>query len=287
MKKVFHFFASILIIGAFGCNAINPAEKVPTYIQIDSVQVLNMVPAKHGSVSHKITDVWVYYNLQLLGAFELPAKVPVLAEGKGQLQVVAGIWDNGLSGTRAKYPFYNVDTFNFTASPTSTLSYTPKFIYRTTDTPLIKYYLEDFEQGNIFVSNFGDTTLIKTNESSEVLEGDWSGKITMTTDKPAGECITAQEYLLSPNKQCYMEFNYKSEAPFDVRMQVYHVGTTITSDVISFKSREEWTKVYVNLGGFASSFQYGKFKFIFKSYLPSDKTTAKLIVDNFKIIYFN
>jgi hypothetical protein len=97
MKKVFHFFASILIIGAFGCNAINPAEKVPTYIQIDSVQVLNMVPAKHGSVSHKITDVWVYYNLQLLGAFELPAKIPVLADGKGQLQVVAGIWDNGLS----------------------------------------------------------------------------------------------------------------------------------------------------------------------------------------------
>ena len=265
---------------------VNPAEKVPTYIRIDSVQVTPTVPATHGSVSHKITDVWVYYNLELLGAFEVPARVPVLADGKGQLQIVAGIWDNGLSGTRARYPFYRIDTFSFNAAPGTEIAHIPKFAYRTTDTPAVKYYVEGFEQGNIFIPNYGDTSLVKTNASGDVFEGDWSGRIDLSTADPVGESITSQEYFLSPNRDAYMELNYKSDVPFDIRTQVYHVGTTITSDIMSFKARDNWTKVYINLSGFATSFQYGKFRFILKSVLPAGMTQGKILVDNFKIIYF-
>lgn len=287
MKNTIRLLLLVLLFAFNACNIINPAEKIPTYIKIDSVKLMSTVPTKHGSVSHKITDVWAYYNFQLLGAFELPAKIPVLADGKGQLQLIAGIWDNGLSGTRAKYPFMYVDTFTFNASPTQEIYYTPAFKYRTSDTPLVKYFVEDFEQGNIFVSNYGDTTFLKTNETLDVYEGDWSACMNMTTDKPNGSSITSLEYMLPPNNDAYMELNYKSDAPFDIRTQIYQAGTTVTSDIISFKARENWTKVYVRLTGFAASFQYGKFKFIFNSSLPSGMSNAKLSIDNFKIIYFN
>ena len=267
MKIVFVAGISMFMVWFCGCNMVNPAEKIPTYITIDTTTVLSTASATHGSVSHKITDVWVYYNFELLGAFELPARVPVMAEGKGQLQLVAGIWDNGLSGTRARYPFYNVDTYSFTAAPGQTINYFPKFTYRTADTPAIKYFSEGFEQGNIFVPLGGDTSFAKTNDPNEVFEGDWSSKMHLTTDNPTGESITTQEFYLTPNRDAYLELNYKSDVPFDLRTQIYHVGTTVTSDVISFKARSNWTKVYVNLTGFAAAFQYGKFKFLIKTAL--------------------
>lgn len=278
----------VLTIGLWSaCNMINPTEKIPTYIEVDSVNVVSTVPATHGSNSHKITDVWAYYNYELLGAYELPARIPILAEGKGQLQLLAGIWDNGLSGTRTKYPFYNVDTLSFNSSPTNVIKYSPKFTYRTADTPAIKYFAEGFEQGNIFIPLSGDTSIIKTGEPSEVFEGDWSGKMVLTTDNPTGEAITSQEFYLTPNRDAYMELNYKSDMPFDIRTQVLYQGSTISSDVMSYKAREGWTKVYINLSGFAAAFQYGKFKFVIKSSLPNSLTSARLLIDNFKIIYYN
>jgi len=286
ISPIFFFYCCILI-GFSSCNLINPKESIPTYIQIDSVQLLPTLSATHGSISHKITDVWVYYNRQLLGPFELPCKVPVLATGTGQLQVVAGIWDNGLSGTRVKYPFYSVDTFTFSPSPTNIIKHTPTFIYRTTDTPLVKYFVEDFEQGNVFVKRSGDTTLIKTNQTNEVMEGDWSGLIDLHDSIKSAEVITSLEYFLSPNKECYMELNYKSEIPFIVRTEVYHLGSYISSDIIGLNAKDKWTKVYINLTGFAAAFQYGKFKFILKSSLPNTVSHGKIWIDNFKIIYFN
>lgn len=274
------------IIAMNSCNIVNPKEGIPTYIQIDSVQLNATDIAKHGSVKHKITDVWVYYERQLLGAFELPAKIPVLATGKGQLQIVAGIWDNGLSGTRAKYPFYNLDTFTFEASPTNTINYTPKFTYRTTEN-ILSYYVENFEQGNSFIKRAGDSTLTRTNEKTDVFEEDWSGKIELNDSVKAVEIITAQEYLLPPNKEAYLELNYKSDIDFKIRAEIYHLGSFNVLEVMGVKSKSEWNKIFLNLSGFSSTYQYGKFKFIITANKPSDMAKAKVLIDNFKIIYYN
>lgn len=274
------------MMGNSACNIVNPSESIPTYITIDSVHLTSTVPEKHGSVSHKITDVWVYYNLQLLGAFELPAKIPVLATGKGQLQILAGIWDNGLSGTRVKYPFYTVDTFSFTANPGNTISYTPNFLYRTTDQPMVRYVVENFEQGNSFMPLAGDTSLTRTNALNEVYEGTWSGKMYMRDTDKTAQCITSQAYPLQPSKDAYLELNYKNDVPFDVRMEVFWNGSTIRSDVISLRERSSWNKVYLRVGGFASAYQNGQFKFYLRSSLPTGKTEGTILIDNFKVIYF-
>ena len=281
------FIGLMLFSGMFSaCNIVNPAESIPTYIQIDSVTLQSVVPEKHGSVSHKISDVWVYYNLQLLGAFELPAKVPVIANGKGQLQILAGIWDNGLSGTRVKYPFYTVDTFSFTAQPGKSIAYTPTFRYRTADQPIIKYFVENFEQGNSFMPLAGDTSLVRTNNLNEVFEGTWSGKMYMRDTDATAQCITSQAFSIPPSKEAYLELNYKNDVPFDVRMEVFWNGSTIRSDIISLRERSTWNKAYLRLGGFASTYQNGQFKFYIRSSLPAGRTDGTILIDNFKVIYF-
>lgn len=59
--RLFSFaFLWVGMLGSTACNIVNPAESVPTYIIIDSVRLNPTLAEKHGSVSHKITDVWVY-----------------------------------------------------------------------------------------------------------------------------------------------------------------------------------------------------------------------------------
>ncbi len=287
MKNIFFiiFFAFIALFEA--CNVINPKEKIPTYIQIDSVKLVPTHNEIHGSVSNKITDVWVYYNREILGAYQLPAKIPVLAEGKGQLQIIAGIWDNGLSGTRAKYPFYTVDTFTFDANPTQIIHHTPVFNYRTSDTPSVKYFIESFEQGNSLTSNNGDATFIKTNNPDEVFEGDWSAKVALHDTIKGFSSITSQEFSVPSNRDCYMELNYKTDIGLIVAIQINSNGTLITSDIIGLNPRDTWNKVYINLKGYTTGFQNAKFKIIFYGSLPNDKVSSLTLIDNFKIIYFN
>lgn len=287
MNKLSGIFIVFYILILQACNMINPKETIPTFIQIDSVHLAPTVPSKHGSISHKITDVWVYYDRQFLGAYELPAKVPVISEGRGQLQIVAGIWDNGLSGTRAKYPFYTVDTFTFTASPAQTIYHTPQFTYRTTDTPAITYIVENFEQGNGFAKYSGDTSMVRTNTPGELLEGDWSGKITLDTAATSAQTITLESYSLPANQNAYLEINYKSEVPISMQTRVYYQGAWTTYDIIGLKARDSWTKVYLKLSGFSATYQNAKFRFIMSSSLPSGMNKATVLIDNFKIIYFN
>jgi hypothetical protein len=105
------------------------------------------------------------------------------------------------------------------------------------------------------------------------------------TDKTA-QCITSQNFPLPASRDAYLELNYKNDVPFDVRLEVFWNGSTIRSDIISLRERSTWNKVYLRLGGFASTYQNGKFKFYIRSTLPPGKTEGTILVDNFKVIYF-
>ena len=63
--------------------------EVPTYLVIDSFS-FETFPGQ-GANSTAITDVWVYDNTGLLGAYELPAEIPVLGKGKKQITLFPGI----------------------------------------------------------------------------------------------------------------------------------------------------------------------------------------------------
>ncbi len=278
----------LLLSFSLSCNLINPSEKVPTFLLLDSVKLQSVIPTVHGSVSHKIKDVWVYYNRQLLGAYELPARVPILAEGNGEIEMVAGIYEDGLSGLRAKYPFYTVDTLPFLSSPGNSVHYTPVFRYRTTDTPAISYFIEDFEQGNSFIASYGDTSFVKTNNPADVMEGSWSSKLVVSDTASFGESRTLQGFTFPPNKIAYLELNYKSDIRFVLRVHVTTTsGSQTTIDLTGLNPSSVWNKIYFNFGGFAATYQNATFQFILSANLPSGVSEGTVLIDNFKIIHFN
>ena len=61
------------------CKLITPDESIPSYILIDKIAYKSNISGDNNS--QNITDAWVYVDDQLIGAFELPAKFPVLITG--------------------------------------------------------------------------------------------------------------------------------------------------------------------------------------------------------------
>ena len=60
-------------------TACSKGEKVPAYLEVASV-TLTTTPEQGASTS-KITDAWISVDGTLIGVWELPARLPVLAEG--------------------------------------------------------------------------------------------------------------------------------------------------------------------------------------------------------------
>ncbi|NTV84545.1 MAG: hypothetical protein HGA23_09650, partial [Bacteroidales bacterium] len=69
-----------VILMISGCDKFEGGQTVPSYLKIDSIGFVTDNDLQ-GTNSQKITDVWVYVDDDLIGGFEMPATIPVLAEG--------------------------------------------------------------------------------------------------------------------------------------------------------------------------------------------------------------
>src|SRR6266481_1051492 len=100
LRKVFVVCGLWFVVAS--CNIINPAEPIPSYLQVDNI-TLHTDLSTQGSSSSKISDVWVTVDGLVQGIYELPAKFPLLFDGSHRVQLKGGIILNGISDTRAPY----------------------------------------------------------------------------------------------------------------------------------------------------------------------------------------
>jgi hypothetical protein len=94
------------------CDKFEGDQTIPSYLAIDTIFLENNNLIEEGELTHNFTDVWVYVDDQLIGAFELPAVVPVLVTGYHKLALYAGIKLNAISGTRVQHPFVQPKIFD-------------------------------------------------------------------------------------------------------------------------------------------------------------------------------
>lgn len=295
MKYIFLILIPVLCWS--GCDIINPAEEIPAYIYVEDFQLLTD-PANEGSASSKITDVWVSVGDQndFLGAYNLPALVPILASGEQEIILSAGIKDNGIISTPEIYVFYKDyrEVIDLKPGEIDTIRATTRYIDEA------KFgFIEDFEdEGFIFQDDLdGDenSTIIRT--TSEVFEGDYSALITLDTSATAIAVATTQRFrdLMENGVYVYLEVNYKSEVPviFGIvghREGIFNEGVPVYDP--GFAAKDEWNKIYFNFTELL--FQentFEEFQITFQSVLPFDGgsfTTdrARIWLDNIKLVHF-
>lgn len=278
---------TIVISGTFlfnsGCNLINPKENIPTYVRINSFDFVPKDPSKEGSASQKITSAWVYFNNQSLGTFQLPANVPIITDGPGELNVVPGISYNGLSN-EAQYPFFTSYTTSIAVAQGKVIEMTPKIGY----VEGAKFQKEDFDLGSGFIevnSEKAEDTNIVWITDNRVFEGKGSGYIKLDAKHPSSETIYNTGFPI-PQGNAFLELNYKCTTSFVVGLQTLVSGNIVAEYFGGVKPKSNWNKIYIDLSTFTAANKGSEYRLMIKATLDSGLSEGEVLLDNIKVISF-
>ena len=295
--KTYLYFTLLLFAAACssGCDLINPEEPIPGYIHIPEVSVQANLAAE-GSASYNLTEVWVNVNGNFVGAYPIPATIPILDEGDVEIAIQAGIKDNGVSGTPEIYPFYAPYVERSTLGPNSTDTIRPVFEYLDQT----KFaFIEDFEGG---AQVFEDVRLGEPDQLSisaeDVFEGSGSLKITLDSTSSILEVATNIRYadiVSALTSTVYLEVNYKSDVPVIFGLVSYDAnalpGQGETTFDPGFNPSGEWNKIYFNLSAMAVESGKTEHQVILQAFIPVSgqsltRNQAVVRLDNIKLLHF-
>lgn len=200
----------------------------------------------HGSISSKIVDAWVYMDDNFLGAFELPARIPVLDTGLHKITISPGILKNNIYGTRAIYGAYRPYQTTLNLKPLVVDTAKPYTFYAS-------YYkfmlLEDFELGTTFnkmVTSAADIMYDTTNafEGKRSLKWELHDSINVFVMRNNQDLAIKKQ-----GRNCYIEMNYRCNNNFSILLDVLTNGvlTTYNFYQVNAQTNPEWKKLYLDL----------------------------------------
>ncbi len=283
------FFIVFLCSLMLQCKIIDPPEKVPTFIYIDDI-VVNANTSTQGTSSDNITDAWIYVNDNLIGVYEIPAKIPIIAEGNFNLKIYPGIKRSGFVAQREIYPFYTFYEENITFAANNLDTLTPIVNYSS----IADFWIEDFEDPGVKLSSppESDTILRITTDPSDVLEGNGSGIITFGTDDLFFDTRTSEpafDNFPKGGARIYIELEYNTNFP--LTLGLLHgdasLSTLVKSRYITLNSTNgEWKKIYIDYTEEVSTKTSATQHQIYFQVNPTSGTSnIKLLLDNIKVIY--
>ncbi len=287
--KVFLILFATTFIAA--CNLINPDEDPPGYIQVEP---FNFDPSptlgEFGpSSSTKIKDVWIYVDDEFLGAYELPAKFPVLKTGARRLLLSPGIALNGINTTRSPYPFYSASVHNVVIPELGTVTVTPTTsYYETADCP----FSEFFEGSGFALSATAasDTTMIQLQGGDpNIFEGSGCGVVYLDNNNTKFEISSTSEYgLPAYNSAVFLELDYKINQSMQVGLFVLKPNiATEQIPLITLNPTSGWNKIYIQMGYVVSSYNSDtRFKIYFGAVKSPDVANPTFYLDNIKVAHF-
>ena len=284
------FSGSLTLLSS--CDDDKDSELVPSYLSIDEFTVTTGY--EQGTASQNITDAWVYIDETLIGAFELPAKVPILATGTQRITVRPGIKINGISNTRAIYPYLEPVTQTLRLAKDSiTAMASVATRYRSN---VIFPWLESFELNATSLDTTRKSTvpLQITENPSYVFKfsnesGTSSGMIQLVSDTSVFEAVTSEIFdFPPPGAEVFLEMNYKIENTLVVGVFYRSTGIEVQRPLLVLNKSNEWKKVYINL----TVPKYDTpnatdFKIFFGAQTDEGNTQATILLDNLKLVYFN
>jgi len=267
------------------CREENLKPGVPAFIRVEPFEFSSNY-AGQGTARQKIKDVWVFADGATIGVFELPATIPVLKHGPGELRLEAGIELNGIATTRINSPFFDpvvIDDFIFI--PDSIVEIVPSTSYRET----VEFaWLEDFEDPSVSLdtSNLAGNTTITRFSGADVFEGSYSGQITLDSTHNIFEAATFNSFQLPNNgSPVLLEMHYKNDYFFSVGVIEESLSQIIKTEIMILYASDEWNKIYVNFTDKVRASSAISFKVFVRTYLEDPSQTATIKLDNMKLMY--
>ncbi len=252
------FVLSFILIVFYSCKKGQFRAETPSYLHISSIDL--QADLSQGSRSHKISDAWVTMDGQFLGVFQLPATVPILADGKHEFSIYAGISANGIAATRIRYPFYEVCDLWTEDDSLYEDNLTEIYMYRdsvisvkatTRYSDQTQFLLtEDFEGTSLDIepSDISDTSIVDVSSPDLIYEGRKSGAVYIDSTNPFFEIISSDfQTLQSIYNSNMLELDYRCDHPFRVGVAVKSGSVIRRFEKMQVNASEEWNKIYIHL----------------------------------------
>ncbi|MDB4174590.1 hypothetical protein N9811_07295 [Bacteroidia bacterium] len=289
------------MLGAVLPGCTDKEEPIPSYLYIPRIDLQVADDGTQGSNAHDIRDAWVYVNGSLIGAFEMPATIPILESGVSTINVFAGIKKNGLTQDRIRYPMFRSFDTEMELTPGVVDTLIPVVVYNQS----VKFsWIEDFEDRTISLEKSGgddtsvDSLYVIDNEQDVYAYDGTSNKYSGRVDIPSGfqifENRTIGQYELPRSGQdIYLELNFKCNTEFVVGMYPLSGNIINGYSVVNLFSTADadgvlqWKKVYVSLSEDVNNPQYNglPFKPFFAAQTNKDENSV-LFFDNIKLVHF-
>lgn len=267
------------------CQEENLKPGVPAFIRVEPFEFSSNY-AGQGTAQQKIKDVWVFADGATIGVFELPATIPILKNGPGELRLEAGIELNGIATTRVNNPFFEpVILEGFQFKPDSVIEIVPSTSYRET----VEFvWLEDFEDPSVSLdtSNLAGNTSITRFSGEDVFEGSYAGQVSLDSTHNIFEAATFSSLQL-PNdgSPVLLEMHYKNDYFFSVGIIEESFSQIIKTEIMILYASDEWNKIYINFTDKVRASSAISFKVFVRTYLEDPNQTATIQLDNMKLMY--
>lgn len=282
-----------LLLVATSCKLFDSGVTIPSYLYIKPTQLQVNADLSQGAAGLDTTDVWVFANGKLIGAFATPALIPVLKTGDVVITTNHGIKQNGQDEERMIYPMLKefTVTVNLKAERIDTIQPIVTYLNNATF-PLI----EDFDRAGL---NFeynpqfkrdGDT-LEKITGSQAWLPNQFSGRVTLKNDSTILEIYSRVFNNFRKYTTTFLELDYRNNIPFVVGMYVTEPdGNVRQVPLFYFNEKAKWNKLYLNLeneiGAFMGNSAIRLFFRFSKNYNPQ-VINPEIWLDNIKLIYLD
>ena len=287
MKYLKSLLFILFIINLTACQKELEADRA-SYVTIESFNYNTnnneTIPFSNDFESINISDCWVTFNGQFIGAYEMPSNIPVHMSGNINARISPGIKVNGISSNRIIYPFYKEYEISTEINLDQNIELYPITEYRD-NVDLDDLTGGDFEIGNILIATeFSDT--IPITQTENVFQGNKSCAIYLDTTNHYFlikniEPLTFQNYI----DDIFLELDFKSSIPFRVGLILNNDVSTRQEHMIIYESND-WKKLYldlspiIGLGG-----NLNNYNIYFEADLPDEMSSGFVYLDNLKIVH--
>lgn len=250
----------------------------PAYIYIDHID-LQTDYIKHGNNQFDGRAVWIEAGSEDLGAWELPARIPILQEGKVTIRIFPGIAKKAISDF-GKYNFVNFYSQDVDLKKTVTDTIRPLVTYK--DSVKVPYH-EDFEKNPTF-----DNMNIVDNTSGNALRGLKMGKLLLNTGSASTEVkvYSKNEIPVPYGKEAYLEFDYSSLNDTSILYANLFFPTSNDNVVLGvIKCSSTWKRAYFPIDQTVGA-KFGEaFKVMFVLIRKDGQLESSVLIDNVRVIY--
>lgn len=266
----------------------------PAYIKVEGIQLAVDSSGSQGAGTANITDAWISVDGQQLGAGTFPATFPVIVDknfATNSIRIAAGIKNNGITNTRAIYPFYAAYITTDDLKPGEVFTVSPTVRY---DSRTVIEVVDDFENPNqpiftVDLDNNPNTGIIS--QSDDVLTGSYSGRITI--DENNLECTVASSVRYpklsrSSAIPVYIEMDYKTNVPIQVGLRAHHSATSTTPIYKGGvqNSKGTWRKIYFEFTREVFRSNAPEYSVLLRAVRTPNVGTPKVLIDNIKLVSF-